>query len=78
MGWAGPRGFPVSLVCMAPPPEAIVPCHRKTPQKEGHQGGLACIPPPSWWPRDGARLGFTPFPSYFMSVIKYVKIKSLL
>lgn len=76
-GVGGARCFPAFLVCMAPSPEAIGPRHRKTPREEGHQGGLACIPL-SWRPRDGARLGLTPSPSYFMSVIKYVKIKSLL
>lgn len=66
-GGAGPGLLRPPRLHGPSPAKAIGPRHRKTP-KEGHQGGLACTP--SWEPRSGARLGLTPFPSYFMSVIK--------
>lgn len=58
------------------PAKAIGPHHRKTPGRRVVRE--ASPAPPSWQPQGGAWLGRTPFPSYFMSVIKYVKIKSLL
>ena len=58
------------------PAKAIGPRHRKTPGRRVVRE--ASPAPPSWQPQGGARLGRTPFPSYFMSVIKHVKIKSLL
>lgn len=77
MGGVGPRGFHAPPHLHGPSPtKAIGPHHRKTPK--GGSSGRPCLHLSPGSPQGGARLGLTPFPSYFMSVIKYVKIKSLL
>lgn len=73
-GWG--QRLPAPRLHGPSPTEAIGPRRGETPKGRGIREALPAAP--SWQPWGGARLGPTPFPSYFMSIIKYVKIKSLL
>lgn len=75
-GRVGPAATPPPRLHGPSPTKAIGPRHGKTPERRVIREASPATP--SWQPWGGARLGLTPFPSYFMSVIKYVKIKSLL